>query len=193
LFHSAAGRLWDGESVQSAGGAAALISAMAQDFSLGTVEVALSPRERFEEFLQSKGKRITQQRRIIVDEVFRHHDHFDAEDLIVHLGKVAAARRVSRPTVYRTLAELVDAGLLRSMSLGGRTVYEHDYGYPQHDHLYCQKCNKLIEFKSDEVAQIGEALERQYQFRVTGHRLIFTGLCADCRVQKRPARKLDLV
>ena len=79
------------------------------------------------------------------------------------------------------------------MTLGGRTVYEHDYGYPQHDHLHCQKCNKLIEFRSDEVAQIGEALGRQHQFRVTGHRLIFTGICSDCRVQKRPTRKLDLV
>ena len=99
---------------------------MSQDFSLGQVSVALSPRERFEEFLQSRGKRITQQRRIIVDEVFKRHDHFDAEDLIAHLGKVAEAQRVSRPTVYRTLSELVDAGLLRSMTLGGRTVYEHD-------------------------------------------------------------------
>jgi Fur family ferric uptake transcriptional regulator len=166
---------------------------MSQDFSLGTVEVALAPRERFEEFLQSRGKRITQQRRALVDEVFKRHDHFDAEDLIQHLSRVSSNRRVSRPTVYRTLAELVDAGLLRSMTLGGRTVYEHDYGYPQHDHLHCQKCNRLIEFHSDEVARIGEALAQEYQFRVTGHRLIFSGICADCRVQKRPTRKLDLV
>ncbi len=164
---------------------------MSEDFSLGTVQVSLQPRERFEEFLQSRGKRITQQRREIVDEVFKRHDHFDAEDLIRHVA--GGGRRVSRPTVYRTLNELVEAGLLRSMSLGGRTVYEHDYGYPQHDHLHCEKCNKLIEFHSDEVAQIGDALERQYQFRVTGHRLIFDGICADCRVQKRPTRKLDLV
>jgi Fur family ferric uptake transcriptional regulator len=167
--------------------------AMTHDFSLGTVEVALAPRARFEEFLQSRGKRITQQRRILVDEVFKRHAHFDAEDLIAHLNTVAGARRVSRPTVYRTLSELVDSGLLRSMALGGRTVYEHDYGYPQHDHMHCQKCNKLIEFHSDEVAEIGEALAEQYQFRVTGHRLIFSGICADCRVQKRPTRKLDLV
>jgi Fur family ferric uptake transcriptional regulator len=167
--------------------------AMSQDFSLGTVQVSLAPQERFEEFLQSRAKRITRQRRIIVEEVFRGHDHFDAEDLMKHLAADEAGRAVSRPTVYRTLSELVDAGLLRSMSLGGRTVYEHDYGYPQHDHLHCQKCNKLIEFHSDEVAQIGEALAREYQFRVTGHRLIFTGICAECRAQKRPTRKLDLV
>ncbi|MGD9721775.1 MAG: Fur family transcriptional regulator [Pirellulales bacterium] len=166
---------------------------MAYDFSLGTVEVALAPLERFEEFLQSRGKRMTQQRRLIVAEVFKRHDHFDADLLIGHLGSTAGGRRVSRPTVYRTLSELVDAGLLRSMTLGGRTVYEHDYGYPQHDHLHCQKCNKLIEFRSEQVAEIGDELAKQYQFRVTGHRLIFTGICAECRAQKRPTRKLDLV
>ncbi len=166
---------------------------MSGDFSLGTVQVALPPRARFEEFLQSRGKRITQQRRIIVDEVFKRHDHFDAEDLIRHLGGLAHARRVSRPTVYRTLSELVDAGLLRGMALSGRTVYEHDYGYPQHDHLYCQQCNKLIEFHSEDVAKIGEAVAREHGFRVTGHRLIVTGVCAECRMPKRPTRKLDLV
>lgn len=183
LFHSPVGRQ-DAELAESC---------MSHDYSLGTVEVALAPRERFEEYLQSRGKRITQQRRIIVDEVFKRHDHFDAEDLIQHLSGVAAAKRVSRPTVYRTLTELVDSGLLRTMSLLGRSVYEHDYGYPQHDHLHCQKCNKLIEFHSDEVARIGEELARQHQFRVTGHRLIFSGVCADCRGQRRPTRKLDLV
>jgi Fur family transcriptional regulator, ferric uptake regulator len=168
-------------------------ASMSEDFSLGTVHVASQPRERFEEFLQSRGKRTTQQRRVIVDEVFKRHDHFDAEDLSRHVAGAAGGKGVSRPTVYRTLNELVEAGLLRSMTLGGRTVYEHDYGYPQHDHMHCQKCNKLIEFRSEEVAQIGEALERQYQFRVTGHRLIFSGICVDCRAQKRPTRKLDLV
>jgi Fur family transcriptional regulator, ferric uptake regulator len=166
---------------------------MSHEFSLGTVEVSLSPLQRFAEYLQSRGKRITQQRRVLVEEVFKRHDHFDAEDLILHLSRIVGNRRVSRPTVYRTLSELVDSGLLRDMALGGRTVYEHDYGYPQHDHLHCQKCNKLIEFHSDEVAAIREAVGRENNFRVTGHRLIITGLCADCRTQRRPARKLDLV
>jgi Fur family ferric uptake transcriptional regulator len=165
---------------------------MNHDFSLGTVEVALTPSQRFEEFLQSKGKRITKPRRILVDEVFKRHEHFDAEDLIKHLDSIGE-KRVSRATVYRTLLELVDAGLLRSMVLGGRTVYEHDYGYPQHDHLHCIKCNKLIEFSNSEIAELRDEVARQHNFRVTGHRLIISGICSQCRSVKRPTRKLDLV
>jgi Fur family ferric uptake transcriptional regulator len=111
---------------------------MSNDFSLGEVQVALSPQERFEEYLQSRGKRITQQRRVLVDHVFERHDHFDADELIASLAHKPEGKDVSRPTVYRTLNELVEAGLLRKMTLRGRSVYEHDYGYPQHDHLYCQ-------------------------------------------------------
>lgn len=166
---------------------------MSQDFSLGTVEVALSPLERFEEFVQSRGKRRSSQRRIIVEQVFSHHDHFDADDLLAQLRKVADEQKVSRATVYRTLGELVEAGLLREMDLKGRKVYEHDYGYPQHDHLHCQKCDKLIEFSSDALKAIREAVGREHQFRVLGHRLIINGICADCSRSKRRTRPLDLI
>ncbi len=171
---------------------------MSQDFALGSVEVALTPLQRFEEFLQSRGKRVTQQRRIIVQQVASRHEHFDADQLVDDLAKAEAAdakrgEKVSRPTVYRTLSEMVDAGLLRKMSLNGRAVYEHDYGYPQHDHLHCTECNKLIEFQSDELVAIREAVAAKNQFRVTNHRFIVSGVCLDCRLAKTRKRKLDLV
>ena len=166
---------------------------MSQDFSLGTVEVALSPLERFEEFLQARGKRITKQRRILVEQIASGHEHFDADQLLLDLSRTAAARKVSRPTIYRTLAEMVEAGLLRKMVLGGRAVYEHDYGYPQHDHLECTQCHKLIEFSSDQLLRLREAVAREHQFRVTGHRLIITGICSQCRSARQRTRRLDLV
>src|SRR5688572_3992628 len=167
---------------------------MSNDFSLGEVQVALSPQERFEEYLQSRGKRITQQRRALVDHIFERHDHFDADELVDSLSRRHEGEKISRPTVYRTLNELVEAGLLRKMALGGRAVYEHDYGYPQHDHLYCTLCDRLIEFQSDELQRIRDAVGREHHFRVTGHRLIVTGVCHDCSTKRhRRQSPLDLV
>jgi len=154
---------------------------MSGSFSLGPVRVKLSPTERFAQFLQTRGKRITQQRRLIVEQVFSHHDHFDADELIDHLKQLIAERKLSRPTVYRTLAELVEAGLLRKMALGGRSVYEHDYGYPSHDHLYCQICNTLIEFHSPALERIRDTVAKERDFQVLGHRMFVTGICAACR------------
>ncbi len=160
---------------------------------LGHVEVSLTPLERFEEYLQSRGKRITQQRRTLVNHIFARHEHFDADDLVDEVARQTDASRISRPTVYRTLRELVEAGLLRQMSLNGRSVYEHDYGYPQHDHLYCQKCQRLIEFRSSELTEIRNRVAKEHQFRVTSHRLIVTGICRDCSRRPRRPRPLDRI
>ena len=101
---------------------------------------------------------------------------------------------VSRPTVYRTLNELVDAGLLRKFELAGRAVYEHDYGYPQHDHLYCQECQQLFEFQSQALLELRDSVAKDHRFRVTGHRLIISGVCEDCsRSRQRKKRRQDLI
>jgi len=150
--------------------------------------------ERFEEYLQSRSKRMTRQRRLIVDHVFREHHHFDADDLLDHLKQTLGERKVSRPTVYRTLSELVDAGLLIKMELGGRAVYDYDYGYPSHEHLFCQKCKKLIEFHSDEIDRICDAAGREHSFRVLNHRMIVSGVCQECSQSKRRRKsRLDLI
>jgi Fur family ferric uptake transcriptional regulator len=167
---------------------------MSDAFPLGKVDVASTPMERFEEFLRSRGKRVTQQRRTLVEVIFGRHQHFDADELLAELSRTTGTGRVSRPTVYRTLSELVDAGLLRKMDLGGRAVYEHDYGYPQHDHLYCTQCHELFEFRSDELVQLRDAVARENKFRVAGHRFIITGVCEQCQhARRRPKRRIPVI
>ena len=78
--------------------------------------------------------------------------------------------------------------------LDGRSVYEHDYGYPQHDHFYCSKCEKLIEFQSEELLKIRDDVAKAHNFHVRTHRLIITGVCEDCRKgHRRVRRKVDLI
>lgn len=155
--------------------------------------VSLSPQERFEEYLQTRGLRQTNQRKFLIDAVFQEHDHFDADELIDRLPRRGEKNYVSSATVYRTLREFVDAGLLKSFQLDGRTVYEFDYGYPQHDHLYCTQCRELFEFTSDDVAKIRDDVAAERGFRVTSHRMIIQGVCRDCAKNRRKKRKQDLV
>src|SRR6476660_5898247 len=116
--------------------------------SLPAVAVSQSPEHKFREYLASRPRpqRYTGQQRDMVRFIFSQHNHFDAEQLIDAMKQ--AGLRVSRATAYRTLAKLVDAGLLRRLELGPRMCYEHDYGYPQHEHLQCSQCRKMIEFQS---------------------------------------------
>lgn len=132
---------------------------------------------------------MTAQRRLIVEHIYSHHDHFDADELMAHLQEAVRRREVSRPTVYRTLNELVEAGLLRKMILRGRSVYEHEYGYPEHDHLYCRVCHRLIEFQCTDLVALRDAVSKEHDFEGESHRMLITGICADCRQRQSTSRE----
>ncbi len=160
------------------------------DFSL--LHRAASPLDKFQEYLKTKGKRLTRERTIIVEEVFSDHEHFDSDQLVARLSQHHDKRRVSRSTVYRTLAEMVDAGLLRKVARPhDREVYEHDYGYPQHDHFICGKCGELIEFRNQSISEVLDEVAADHGFRISGHRLEVYGTCDKCSRMKRRHPKLD--
>jgi Fur family ferric uptake transcriptional regulator len=160
---------------------------------LPAVAVSQSPEDKFREYLASRPKpqRYTGQQRAMVQYIFSQHNHFDADQLIDDMKK--AGFRVSRATVYRTLAKLVDAGLLRRLELGPRMYYEHDYGYPPHDHMHCGQCGKVIEFQSPAIEAAMAEMCRQHHFNSGGHTLVIRGTCAECNRARGIKRRLDLI
>ena len=160
---------------------------------LPAVEVSQSPESKFREYLASRPRpqRYTDQQRDMVRYIFSQHNHFDADRLIDDMKR--AGFQVSRATVYRTLNKLVDAGLLRRLDVGPRMFYEHDYGYPQHDHLYCQKCGKMIEFQNEAINQVIRDVCYQNNFQSSGHSFIIRGTCSECNRARVTKRRLDLI
>ncbi len=160
---------------------------------LSAVAVSQSPEDKFREYLASRPRphRYTDQQRDMVRYIFSRHSHFDADQLVDELKR--ANFQVGRATVYRTLTKLVDAGLLRRLELGPRTFYEHDYGYPQHEHLYCQKCHKVIEFQNPALDAIIRDVATRNHFQASGHTFVIRGLCEECNKARVMKRRLDLV
>jgi Fur family transcriptional regulator, ferric uptake regulator len=160
---------------------------------LPAVAVSQSPEDKFREYLTSRKppQRYTDQQRDMVRYIFSQHNHFDADQLIDAMR--TAGLRPSRATVYRTLAKLVEAGLLRRLELGPRTHYEHDYGYPQHDHLQCEKCQQVIEFQDPAIEEAIRTVARAHHFQVSGHTFVIHGTCANCNRARSSKRLLDLV
>jgi Fur family ferric uptake transcriptional regulator len=161
--------------------------------ALPAVEVAHSPESKFREYLASRPRpqRYTDQQRDMVRFIFARHNHFDADQLFDDMKQ--AGLPVSRATVYRTLTKLVDAGLLRRLEVGPRTFYEHDYGYPPHEHLYCRQCRAMIEFQDPAIETVIREVVRQHNFQVSGHSFVIHGLCSDCNRARVTKRRLDLV
>jgi Fur family transcriptional regulator, ferric uptake regulator len=163
----------------------------AQREQLAPMVVSESPVEKFRAFLEIRGEKLTEPRRVLVRHIFDSHKHFDADELVRDLHD--AGHHVSRSTVYRTLRLLVEAGLLRELRLTNRSAYEHDYGYPAHDHLHGTNCNKVVEFRNDEILKLRDAVSLAHGFRPTGHRFLITGVCSKCSRSHTPRRRLDLI
>lgn len=139
-----------------------------------------SPEEqKFIEYLVSLGLKLTWQRRLVLEEVFRRHGHFEADDIV--LGLRQRGTRVSRASVYRTLPLLTASGLLREVHSGEKhSHYEHIFGHNHHDHLICIKCGRIVEVEDSELEEIQERLCSELGFKPISHKLEITGLCREC-------------
>lgn len=137
-------------------------------------------RSAFESFLKRRSLKLTPQRERIFERAFETHDHFSAETLYGWL-KDDPGLTVSRATVYRTLALLVEGGFLESLDTGqGELLYEHVLGHRHHDHIMCVECGRIEEFYDEEIERLQEAAAERKGFRLVYHNLRLFGTCAAC-------------
>ncbi|MCF6150463.1 MAG: transcriptional repressor [Candidatus Kuenenia sp.] len=141
-----------------------------------------SEEEKFKEFLSSRGLKYTTERQAIFNRVFENHKHFEADELLVDLRLNDI--KVSKATIYRSLALLVKSGLLREVISGERHAhYEHVHGNEHHDHLVCDKCGKIIEFYEKRIENLQDEVCNKNRFVPKSHRLQIHGLCEDCSIK----------
>ena len=133
----------------------------------------------FVEFLKKKEARVTQARKIVLTQVFSRHDHFCADDLAAELS--TGMNHVSRGTVYRTLALMEEAGLVRVIrDTDVHAHYEHTFRHPHHEHMICDQCGQFIEFSDDRIMTIIEEACSDLNFTERTHRIVVFGTCANC-------------
>lgn len=134
------------------------------------------------EHLAANGLKLTRQRLAIAERFLACEGHLSAEELYRLLAQDAG--RASLATVYRTLKTLVDAGLASERHFpDGTARYETTFGEPQHDHLVCQTCHRIIEMENPYIAQLYQLALERHGLTPSAHRLVITGVCADCRGQ----------
>lgn len=140
--------------------------------------------ERLEAFLRTRGLRLTRQRMAILDAIYATHRHLSADQLfeLLQRGERTARLRISRATVYRTLALFCEGGFVQALDVGRAkgTLYEHTLGHEHHDHMICLECGRIFEFSDAQLELAQEAAVRRAGFRSTSHRLNVFGNCARC-------------
>ena len=120
--------------------------------------------EKIDAFLQLKGLRRTAQRDVIIQAAFGTEEHFTAEELWDMARKIDSS--TSRATLYRTLALLVESGLLREIDLGrDQKCYDPNFiDHPHHNHLICTDCQKVVEFEDTHLEVLEDCITRRLGF-----------------------------
>jgi Fe2+ or Zn2+ uptake regulation protein len=129
--------------------------------------------------LRAAGRRLTAQRRLILQVLEESTGHLDADTLYDRVK--ARDPDVSLATVYRTLALLREIGLVEEHRLGQDHGHYEAVRQEPHYHFTCLRCDKVIEFDTPLVAQIVQALCEQEGVRVTSTHLHVSGYCPQCR------------
>ena len=114
----------------------------------------MAPRgSHYTERLRKVGLRPTRQRLALAGLLFAHGDrHVTAETL--HEEAVAAGVRVSLATVYNTMHQFTQVGLLREVTVDGtRTYFDTNTG--DHHHFYCQDDGTLTDIDGNGIEVAG--------------------------------------
>lgn len=91
--------------------------------------------------------------------------------------------RVGRASVYRTLEQLEELGLVQRVDLGGESAaYERvDPTGNHHHHLVCTTCGKVVPFEDSGLERAIHAVNTSDGFEVEAHEVTLRGTCERCR------------
>ena len=103
--------------------------------------------------LKAAGLRPTRQRLLLGGLLFGAGDrHVTAE--LLHAEAVSSGERVSLATVYNTLHQFCNAGLLRELAIEGSKAY-FDTNTSNHSHFYLEAESRLMDIEGNSVHVAG--------------------------------------
>ena len=123
---------------------------------------------------ESKGLRMTGQRRVIAQVLEESSDHPDVEELYRRASAIDDG--ISIATVYRTVKLFEEAGILERLEFGdGRARYE-DALRDHHDHLIDVHSGEVIECVDPEIEELQEKIAAKLGYDLRGHRMELYGV-----------------
>ncbi|AWI85630.1 transcriptional repressor [Alloyangia pacifica] len=131
----------------------------------------------FAQALRDAGLRVTQQRMIVMSVLMESEDHPNADELFARTKAIDGS--VSFATVYRTLAALEEAGLIRKLSFEHESARFEVTPAAEHDHLVDVDTGEVIEIESAEIERLRRELVERLGYEIISHNTLI-------RARKKP-------
>jgi len=113
---------------------------------------------------------------VIHEELCRLDNHPTAAEIYAAVRR--RLPRISLGTVYRNLDVLHEDGVIHKLEFAGAET-RFDGTTSPHCHVRCLDCGAIADVHDHDLDP-AERPARLKGYRVTGHRLEFTGFCPDC-------------
>ncbi len=123
---------------------------------------------------------MTEQRRVILDELQRLGSHPTADELYESVRKRLPS--ISLGTVYRNLEMLSEAGMIQKLEISG-SQKRFDGVTGNHYHVRCLKCGRVDDIEAGPVVDIDKVVKSVHGYQIVSHRLEFVGVCPRCRTE----------
>jgi Fur family ferric uptake transcriptional regulator len=132
--------------------------------------------------------RMTQQRRIILEELRQHNNHPTADQLYERVRHHLP--RISLGTVYRNLEILTAIGEIQTLELCG-SQKRFDGTPSKHYHIRCMHCGRVDDAPIAPLRSLEDELYESTVYTIMGHRLEFLGLCPECTKDEKARRAAE--
>lgn len=139
--------------------------------------------DKLEAYLKKYGLKLSAGRKTVFEMAMKTHGHFTAEDLVK--GCKTRFNKTSRATIYRSLRELVECGVIRKTAFGEKHEhFEHVYDEKPHHHARCLRCFDVLEFPDLGEDEKYKPILEKNGFKILGHEMHFYGICLNCQEKK---------
>jgi Fur family ferric uptake transcriptional regulator len=149
---------------------------------MGDPKDKLLPEARglYTDFLKKNKMFFTKERTRLLDFILGQEGHFSADELLFAMQK--ADLKVSRATLYRSLSQMVEAGILSESDFGhGHTHYEIALGGKPHVHLICTDTGDVREVHSQKLEDALSELARKEGFKIKRYKIQVFGVSKNSR------------
>lgn len=137
-------------------------------------------REDAEARLRASGLRLTPQRRAVIEALVDNRTHPSTDEVAAEV--IARVPGVSLSTVYKTLHELAELGLLLQLDTPGAMRFDPETA--EHAHMICDNCGEVtdISIPADTMLRIRTAA-RNVGTEPGAVEIMLRGVCADCTIK----------
>lgn len=127
-------------------------------------------------------KRNTYQKKIVRDTLLGFQGkHPTADQVYEEVRRVVPT--ISRATVYRILNRLAEDGGVQRIQIP-MSADRYDDCLKPHYHLRCSGCGRIFDVDMPVMENICDCLPLTEEYVVTGHDIVFRGICAACGANK---------